>query len=366
MLVATDARERYVALLRGEEPDRVPVLAADNLRSGPPGGWVRRLVARGLGLYPIAHAYAPSFAFPGFTLPTFPDVTYQQRHYSEADAQFALHALSTPIGEVTSLTRQNPLNLSVEATIVEHFVKEPRDWKVFTYLFRQFTNALHPTYEEVALTEDTLGGTGLTAVLAERTPYQRAWIELASMDRTFMDVKQMPEEFLEFLEGQRALHERAAEIIAGSPAELVLIIDNITNIISPKYYRDYCLPYYQIYADAMRDSGKPLGVHMDGLLAHLKAEIAASPLQLVESLTVPPSGDIPLPEAKAAWPGKAIAVNCPPHLAWAEPEAIREAYSEMLQTSGDRRFAVVHIEDLPPERVELHLAAALDAFGYPC
>jgi len=363
--MATDARERFLALLHGDEPDRVPVVAADNLRTGPQGGWVRRLLKRGLGLYPIARPYEPSFSFPGFSLPAFEDVSYTQLHYTEKAAQLTRHTIVTPVGQVTSLTRRNPLNLSVESTIVERFVKKPEDWRVFSFVFRRFADALRPTYEQIELEEDSIGGTGLTAAVTERTPFQRAWIELAALDRVFLDGRDRPGEFVEFVEGQRMLHERAAEIIAGCPAKLVLTIDNITNVISPRYYREFCIPYYEIYSRALQGTGKALGVHMDGRLSHLIAEIASSPFDVIDSLTVPPSGDVTIGEAKAAWTGKVIVVNCPPHLAWAEPAEVRDAYGAMLDDSGDRRFAVAHIEDLPLERVEPHLAAALDVFGYP-
>jgi hypothetical protein len=148
---------RYLAVLAGAEPDRVLVLAADDLRSRPAGGWVRRLVERGLGLYPIARAHGPSFAFPGFYLPAIGDVSYSQHHYSEEGALLTHHTIVTPVGQVTSLTRRNPVNLSVESMIVEQLVKEPRDWRVFSFLFWGLTDALHPTHEQVELSKDALG-----------------------------------------------------------------------------------------------------------------------------------------------------------------------------------------------------------------
>lgn len=124
------------------------------------------------------------------------------------------------------------------------------------------------------------------AVVAEKAPLQqRAWIELATLERSFLDLKKRPNRFVEFLEGQRQLHGRATVLLTSSPARLVLVIDNVTNTISPSHYREYCLPFCQIYAHTLQGSGKTLGVHVDGRLAHLKAKTASSPIQVVESLT---------------------------------------------------------------------------------
>jgi hypothetical protein len=124
------------------------------------------------------------------------------------------------------------------------------------------------------------------AVVAEKAPFQQwAWIELATLERAFLDLKKQPNKFVESMEGQRQLHGRAAELLTSLPARLVVVIDNVTDTISPSHYREYCLPFYQIYAHTLGGSGKTLGVHVDGRLAHLKPRIASTPIQVVESLT---------------------------------------------------------------------------------
>jgi hypothetical protein len=45
------ARERIIAVLNGEKPDKTPIAAFDLLRIGSQGGWVWRLVKRGSACY---------------------------------------------------------------------------------------------------------------------------------------------------------------------------------------------------------------------------------------------------------------------------------------------------------------------------
>ena len=44
-------RERVMAVLEGEEPDKTPIFMLDFMRVQLPGGWSRRLQERGLGIF---------------------------------------------------------------------------------------------------------------------------------------------------------------------------------------------------------------------------------------------------------------------------------------------------------------------------
>lgn len=357
-----DARERLMAVFHGEEPDKVPVWAADQLRSGPQGGWVRRLTERGMGIRRIAFPYQPTFLYP-FWIPLFEGVKYTEVRYIEGGEEKFHHTLDTPVGTVSSTMKVS--SSSISNVTEEYFVKSRKDWCVLTYLFQKIIEKMIPDYEGILREEDALGGQGLPIAFIDKTPFQRAWTELASIEQAFLDFQAGSAEILEFLDTQRRLHKRIAEITANSPAEVILINDNITNVISPSLYREFCRPYYELYDEALRGTGKVLAVHMDGSLAHLKNEISTSAFDVVDSFTIPPVGDLSFGEARALWPGKILTINCPPHLAWAERDELQAAYESIEGEWGDKRFVIVHVEDLPMERVELHLGAALDAYGYP-
>jgi hypothetical protein len=356
-----DARERLLALFRGGEPDKVPVWAADQLQPGPQGGWVRRLTKRGLGIRKIAFPYTPVF-LPPFGIPIFDGLTYTKVHYIEAGVQKNRHIIETPVGTLSSVDTWS--SSGIASNTEEYFVKKTSDWQVVNYIFLRIIQDLAPNYSDIEREEDALGGDGLTVAFIDKTPIQRAWTELASIERAFIDYKENAEEFLQFLDTQRKLHERVAEIVAGSPAEVILINDNITNVISPSLYVEFCQPYYEIYAKALQGTGKTLAVHMDGSLAHLVDEISESPFDVLDSFTIPPVGNLSLEEARFRWRGKILTINCPPHLAWAEKKELRAGYAKIEEAWGSKGFAIVHVEDLPLERVEAHLAAALDAYGY--
>lgn len=359
------ARERMMAVLMGEEPDKIPV-GAFTLRIGSQGGWIRRLVKRGMGVITLVPPHTPAFLHPLWVNPHLEDVKYIQIHYTEKGVLKYRHTFETPIGSITGVMMVNPLAVPLMLDAQqEYFVKEPADWRVVNYIFEGMLNKLAPNYEEFERTEDEVGDTGLTYAFIGKTSYQRAWVELASPERAIIDFHEQPEELQEYIEIQKQLHTRIAEIAAESPAKFIDIAENITNVISPKLYREYCMPIYEIYSKLFEGTGKVLGTHVDGRFGTLKKEISEAAFKVMESYTVPPAGDVSLTEAKAIWPEKVVFMNTAPHLAWAEPEEVRKGYEALAQEWGSKKGLLLELsEDLPLEKVEAHMSAAMDAFGY--
>jgi hypothetical protein len=359
-----DARERVMAVLSGEEPDRVPILGSDTVRLGSPGGWVRRLAQRGMGLIRRICPYRPYFNFPSSLNLFVPTIHWNQEQYIEDGKIKMRFTLVTPVGQVTSIISVKFTGTLGSFVREEYFIKERSDWKIFTYLFNIMTKVMAPNYEEFEREEDTLGGQGITLGYLTKTSFPRAWIQLASCEQAIIDFMEMPEEVCEFLEAEQAFHRKAAEIAAGSPAKVLNFYDNLTDMVSPKFFETFCVPTYHLYAEATRGTDKVLACHMDGKLSHLKESIARSPIQLIDSLTVPPVGNVTIKEIKTIWQDKIIFINCPPHLTHVSPEEVRLGYLQLLEEWGDKRLAIEYIEDIPSEELEPHLNAALDACGY--
>ncbi len=356
--------ERHLAVINGEEPDRVDVQFATGLRGGPNHGMLKRLTARGMGITTIVPPYKPMYFFDHMINPFLKDVSYSQKYYSENGIWLIQHKYETPVGSIDSIVGINPNDNLLTHSSRTHFVEEVEDWVVINYIFKQMIDALKPNYDEIAGDQADLGDGGTTIAVVDKTPFQRAWIELASMERTAYDFIEKPAEFLEYIDIQHRFHQKAAEITAECPAQHITLIDNITNIISPKNYREYCMPYYDIYTRALSGTGKKFAVHFDGLLRHIHEEIRESSFDILDSFTVPPTGNISLTEAKEFFPEKILAVNLPPHLAFASMDELHEGYQQILDDHGSKCLIIEHVEDLPEAALEKHLIAALDVCGY--
>ena len=360
-------RERMMAVLNGEEPDKIPVvtyLMAQVSDIGAGGGWYRRLSERGLGTMAFASFYTPHSETS--INPYLPDVKYIQIHYLENGLKKFRHTFETPVGHITGVKAYSPLPISnLIWQTEEFFVKEPSDWRVVNYISNGVLDKLAPAYEAVERKQDELGDSGILLCWVDRTPWQKAWVIWASLERAIIDFHEQPEEVQEFIEIQKRLHTRIAELAAECPARFINFNENMTNMISPKYFREYCLPIYEIYSKQLEGTDKVLSAHMDGRLGSIKKEIAEAPLKVIESLTVPPAGDISLTEVKKIWPDKIVFMNFAPHLHWAEPKEVRKGYEALAEEWGSKKGIILELsENLPPEKLEAHVSAAMDAFGY--
>ena len=366
-MVNMTPKERLLAVFSGKEPDKVPVCVYQIMLAQYPGGWYRRLKKRGLGIIRPSGFYRPVWSLTmGRPNPHLPDVKYTRTDYYDKGLWKCYLTYETPVGSVSCVWMANPVaHVTTIETPEEYFVKQPSDWRVINYIIKRILNALAPSYRSFIRGEDEVGDDGIAIAFLGYTAWQKAWIEMAGPERAVIDFHQQPEEVQEFIDLHRQWHARLAEFAAASPAPVVDIADNISDMTSPRYFREYCNPIYEIYSKQLEGTGKPLGVHMDGRLGSMRKEIAQSTLNFIESFSVPPTGDISLTEVKELWPDKMILMNTANHLSWAEPDEVREGYESLAAEWGSKKGLILELsEQLPPEKVESHLSAALDAFGY--
>jgi len=140
-------------------------------------------------------------------------------------------------------------------------------------------------------------------------------------------------------------------MVCESQAEIIWQPDNIScDMTSPKYFQQYCLPYYQKYGARLHARGKVYVVHMDGRLRAIRDLIAQSPIDAIESFSFPEiGGDLSLAEARAAWPGKVILPNFPSSLATESEEKIESFLNGFLAETGAQRDTMLQVsEDIPP------------------
>ncbi len=160
------------------------------------------------------------------------------------------------------------------------------------------------------------------------------------------------------------------EIARLSPAPYIDIPDNITApAIGPARFRKYCASLYNELADLLAETGRPLYVHMDGMLKPLWKEIGTSGVGGLDSFTPLPDCDTSVAEAAAMWPEKRLWVNFPGSVHLADPEVIRAAADEILAAAGHTgRLQIQVSENVPLDRWQISypiIAEAIASFGVP-
>ena len=322
-----------MAVYRGEEPDRIPWLIYESLC--PRGHMARMLRNKGLGLKVSAPVWRTETPHVKVETRIAGDIIHEVFH--------------TPVGEVSVKRKMGLREGAGGSWIVEHPIKSISDFEVVEFIAED--TVYIPDYDPFVRAEENLGGDGIVFVWAGRSPLQEMQIELMGYRMFAVSLYRYPEEFKSLYE---ILEKKASErykIISDSPAEIVNGTDNINSeIVSPKLFEKYIMPFYEKQANLLHRKGKILEDHMDGKLRCLKSLISEMALDAVEAFTPPPMGDLTLAEAKAAWKDKIISLNFPESVFLEGLEAVEGQVMKILGEAGRGENLIITVtEDIPPK-----------------
>jgi hypothetical protein len=327
-------RERILAVLRDTGPDRVPFVNYEGLAA--PSGEVWDL---------IGHENMGLLRWSAVHRAEHPGCRWESEE-TERDGRRGLRSLiHTPKGAIEEV-RLYQRDLGVWAAS-EHFVKEPADYEVLLEWLRS-TVVVDDT-ERFRRDDAELGDDGLPHVATDRTPFQQLWIQWVSIDRLCLHLVDCPDVVHACMEEMgRILREQFA-IAARAGLPYICIGDNITApIIGERYFRRYCVPYYQELA-GMLGEDVPVFVHMDGDLKPLWRAIGESGVRGLDSMSPPPDNDTSVADAVREWPEMRIFVNFPSSVHVARPERIREVALQILQQGAHTgRLEIQVSENVPP------------------
>lgn len=332
-----DVRDRVKAVLRGDMPDRVPWLIYSNHL--PRGSFERRMREMGLGLDVRCTVYR---AF-------MPNVKVESRTIGD----YLYTVYRTPVGELSSRIRVGmKFQLPGGSWTVEHPVKSAKDVEVLKFMIED--TVYEPDYDNYRQIEEELEGDGIITVWADYTPLMKIIVGYMGY-RNFSVIYHKNSEVIdELVTTIDRSYFNMYKILAESPAEIVRIGDNIDSVlICRNLFEKYCLPYYNKYAELLKERSKVVISHLDGRLKVLKDLIAKTKLDAIEAFTPPPMGDLPVREAKEAWKDKVVWANFPEEIFLRRSDEIRDFTLKLLEevAPGDR-FILGITEDIHPDSLK--------------
>lgn len=110
----------------------------------------------------------------------------------------------------------------------------------------------------------------------------------------------LPEEFSELLEVMKKAFDQAAQIAVESPAEVLMIPENLSSeMVGPEFFELYMRSYQEEWTGKIREAGKYSFIHIDGTLAGLLKQEASVGFTVLEALTPHPVGDLKWEELAA-------------------------------------------------------------------
>ena len=304
-------------------------------------------------------------------------VEITERRESVSGQAVVRRTYSTPVGSVSSLERREPgvgqwhaqrswRDISPWQT--ERLIKGPEDYAVVKFIVENTEYVAD--YFPIQQAMDWLGDEGVVMCSLPHSPMQTLMIDwIGSEGGRFYyhlaDHRELVEDLYRALcRSREPLHEIAAE----SPAPIVLCGDNVDGVlVSPRLFEAYFVPVYEQQVGVLHGNGKLMAVHMDGRLRNIKELIAKTAIDIIEAFHPPPMGDLPISDALAAWPDKAIWVGFPGSVYALGPDATRDYALDLLTEAGTGERLVVEMstENLVSNENLLALASVLENAELP-
>ena len=345
--------ERILRLWKGGRPDRVPWF-------GDLDYWASALIARGtkprdfktsadyirwhdrlgVGFYLQGH-------FPFRTI-----AEYGEKAWPENNRRF--REIDTPYGRLRECWEYLPGSFA-EAP-VERLVKSERDFAALRYVYeRTFHEA---DYAYAFRRRDQIGGQGILLCYLPKSPLMQLVVLEAGIEVVALVEAAAPEEFAATLAVMRAAFDRAARLAVDSPAEALMIPENLSaEMVGPRLFETYMRSYQEKWFREIAAAGKSSFVHMDGTLKGLLGKEASTGVTVIEAMTPAPVGDLAVEEwAEAAGEAGTILWGGIPGSYFTpivkEAEFERHVAAVLAVMRSDPRYVLGVADQVPPDGLE--------------
>lgn len=297
-------RERVLKVLRGEAPDVVPWF-------GDLDYWATALIGR--GEKPEGFKTSPAYIdwhrelrvgfylqgyFPFRTI--FPDIPI--REWREGPDR--IRTLETPRGMLRERWRW--LAESFAEAPVERLVKSSADVPAYAWLLGHL--AYEPDYRLAEERLRIVGGQGLVLAYLPKSPLMQMVALDAGIEAVVEILTDDPAALDQALVAAGESHARAAGIALASPAEVLMIPENLSSeVVGVRLYERFMRPYHEAWTARIRAAGKISCIHLDGTLRGLLGRVASAGFDFIEAMTPAPAGDVPVGEwSRLAGPGRTV------------------------------------------------------------
>ena len=282
-------RERLLTILKGEQPDQVPWFGdldywANSLikrKLKPDGfilsddylGWHRDL---GVGFYLQGY-----FPYKQILNNCTVNEWYEgYKHFKE---------IITPVGSVRECWEFMPTSFSDAP--VEHFMKSESDIRVLKFIYEN--TLFEPDYDIALLRKQQVGDQGVVLCYLPKSPFMHLMALEAGVMAVTMAALTAPDEFSDLLDTMKRAFDQAAGIAVDSPAEVLMIPENLSSeMVGPDLFKLYMYDYQKEWTTKIKKAGKYSFIHIDGTLSGLLAHEAAVGFTVLEALTPYPVGDL--------------------------------------------------------------------------
>lgn len=342
-------RERVLKLLNHQKPDRVPWFGdldywyhAEKLKGSLPqkyhgDGYFELNRDLGVGFY--LQGYAPY------------NIKFNKVKIDETrDGNKLIRIMKTPKGELTEIQQFLPISFSYGC--VKHFVKTYDDLIAFRSFLEDIS--FEPNYGQAVYRKKVVGDNGIILCYTPRSPFMEMVTTYIGIENLVYLLADFPDEMDEILQLMERKHDVAAQITIDSPAECIMIPENLSSeVVGEYYYKKYMRPYEKKWIEKIRIAGKYSFIHMDGTLKGLIRQVAETGFDVIEAVTPFPSGDLTMQEVAGIVPDSTIIWGGVPGIMFT-PSVTDEEFVEHVKDvlsimKKHPRFVLGVADQVPPD-----------------
>jgi uroporphyrinogen-III decarboxylase len=301
------------------------------------------VVDRGLGIFRL-----PTLAYRA-------ELTGVDRVVREEDGSTVVE-YHTPVGGVScrmSFTQEMADSGASITWLDEHVIKRPEDYRVVGYIFRNVR--LTPAYDGYRRFQEEVGERGLAVAhgLGSASPVQHLMRDLVDGTQFYYELADHPKEVRQLQEDMAPFYDQLVRILAASPAEAVMMGANYDDTITyPPLFAEHILPWLQRWAEILHAGGKIFMSHCDGENEALLDLLAASGIDVAESVCAPPMVQCTLAAMRKAFAGRITIFGGVPSVALLEDSMTEQEFEAHMRAlfaeiaPGDR--FILGVSDMVP------------------
>jgi len=231
-------------------------------------------------------------------------------------------------------------------------VQRPDQLAALRWLHERTEFTFSPEY--YSQDSDYVGERGEPQFWVPKSPYQalaQVWMRLEDLIYALADA---PAEVEATMAAIDAAYDPLYEgIVASGLVRIVNFGENIhEQLLSPRYWHEYLMPYWTKRADQLHEAGIYSHVHLDGFFHNLLPFLKDVPFDGIEALTPTPQGDVEIEEV-AEHIGDKVLLDGLPAVLFMPPYTREELLAAVERTVALFPRLVLGISDELPEGADM-------------
>lgn len=314
-------RERILTVYRGETPDVVPFMLDLSHwfyhRNRSPWDLSKAYDTPETELLDFHKRHGVGFYLPN--LASFLDIDYPSdvhaRVTKSADGREITWEYETPLGVIRRTRRWQEQTYSW--AIPEWGIHTEQEMRVLAYALAN--RSYRPRWERYQAWQEYVGEAGVVYVVFAYSGMGHLLNYWMGIEGTVHAITNWPDTVREVIEHINQNNLNGIDLLAQSPAQVLLTGDNFSSDIQPPhFFETWSRAYYEEVIRRLHAAGKHVAVHVDGRLRGLLRAFHEIDVDCIDAVTPAPMGDLDPEQCRAeAGPNLILSGGVPPNL-WLE------------------------------------------------